>query len=218
MLEDVLCRLNETCQGINQAKDNPEKMRKLETSWRLQDRLAFSDQVYHRPDGCLTELTLPGSALPNLSAAWPTHLVWQLAHSVQIKRTYQRPIRHLRALSVLLAPRRRRQRSYCFQCRRRYTTSYCRCRRGRQRQRYATSAIVMRSQLTAIFQVYSAIPHHTRGNWSLSTARACTRPYSPHVPRQSAILGELALETALLQRRMQCPMALLKHMSCSPLF
>ncbi|KAK4964134.1 hypothetical protein LTR66_012460 [Elasticomyces elasticus] len=44
-LEGVLARISETCRNINQAKDNPERMRLLEASWLLQDRLSFSDQV-----------------------------------------------------------------------------------------------------------------------------------------------------------------------------
>ncbi|OQO11938.1 hypothetical protein B0A48_03665 [Cryoendolithus antarcticus] len=45
-LQDLLIQLNATCQDMNAAKDsNPTRLRKLETTWLLGDRLMFSDQV-----------------------------------------------------------------------------------------------------------------------------------------------------------------------------
>ncbi|KAK6441148.1 hypothetical protein LTR95_002619 [Oleoguttula sp. CCFEE 5521] len=45
-LQDLLLQLNNTCQDMNAAKDsNPTRLRKLETTWLLGDRLMFSDQV-----------------------------------------------------------------------------------------------------------------------------------------------------------------------------
>ncbi|KAK6428775.1 hypothetical protein LTR95_015080 [Oleoguttula sp. CCFEE 5521] len=45
-LQDLLIQLNATCQDMNAARDsNPTRLRKLETTWLLGDRLMFSDQV-----------------------------------------------------------------------------------------------------------------------------------------------------------------------------
>lgn len=45
VLDDVLYRLGQTCRNVDEAKDDPEKLRVLENSWLLQDRLHFSDKV-----------------------------------------------------------------------------------------------------------------------------------------------------------------------------
>ncbi|OQO02052.1 hypothetical protein B0A48_12525 [Cryoendolithus antarcticus] len=45
-LQDLLSQLNAICQDMNAAKDSdPARLRKLETTWLLGDRLMFSDQV-----------------------------------------------------------------------------------------------------------------------------------------------------------------------------
>lgn len=46
LLQDLLGQLNVTCQNMNAAKDaDPTRLRKLETTWLLGERLTFSDQV-----------------------------------------------------------------------------------------------------------------------------------------------------------------------------
>ena len=44
-VRELLTQLNETCQRTNEAKDNPERARRLETTCLLGDRLSFSNQV-----------------------------------------------------------------------------------------------------------------------------------------------------------------------------
>lgn len=44
-LVDLIAQLNNTCQGINHAKDNPTYSRALEASWLIGERLNFADQV-----------------------------------------------------------------------------------------------------------------------------------------------------------------------------
>lgn len=44
-LQDLLVRLAETCQRVDRAKDNPVRVRSLETTWLLGDRLSFSNQI-----------------------------------------------------------------------------------------------------------------------------------------------------------------------------
>ena len=44
-LQNLLVLLNETCQRMNAAKENPIRARMLETTWLLGDRLTFSNQV-----------------------------------------------------------------------------------------------------------------------------------------------------------------------------
>ncbi|KAK6003152.1 hypothetical protein QM012_000997 [Aureobasidium pullulans] len=45
VLDDVLYRLGEMCRNVDDAKDNPDKLRLMENSRLLQDRLCFSDKV-----------------------------------------------------------------------------------------------------------------------------------------------------------------------------
>jgi len=45
ILDDVLYQLSETCHNVNEAKDSPEKLRLMENSWLLHDRLHFQDKV-----------------------------------------------------------------------------------------------------------------------------------------------------------------------------
>ncbi|KAI4794339.1 hypothetical protein E4T45_12400, partial [Aureobasidium sp. EXF-8846] len=45
VLDDVLYRLGETCRNVDDAKDNPDKLRLMENSRLLQDRLYFSDKI-----------------------------------------------------------------------------------------------------------------------------------------------------------------------------
>ncbi|KAI4722642.1 hypothetical protein E4T48_01118 [Aureobasidium sp. EXF-10727] len=45
VLDDVLYRLGETCRNVDDAKDNPDKLRLMENSRLLQDRLCFSDKI-----------------------------------------------------------------------------------------------------------------------------------------------------------------------------
>jgi hypothetical protein len=45
ILDDVLYRLGETCRNVDDAKDNPDKLRLMENSRLLQDRLCFPDKV-----------------------------------------------------------------------------------------------------------------------------------------------------------------------------
>ncbi|KAL1302767.1 hypothetical protein AAFC00_003114 [Neodothiora populina] len=47
MLEEALDQISATCRSVNEAKDNPERMRVLENSWLLHERLHFSDRVSH---------------------------------------------------------------------------------------------------------------------------------------------------------------------------
>ncbi|CAK3948546.1 Dbl homology domain-containing [Lecanosticta acicola] len=42
---DLCTQLNNACQRMNQAKDNPNRARTLETTWLIRDRLNFSSQV-----------------------------------------------------------------------------------------------------------------------------------------------------------------------------
>ena len=44
-LQELLVKINEACQRMNKAKDNPERARKFETTCILGDRLTFSNQV-----------------------------------------------------------------------------------------------------------------------------------------------------------------------------
>ncbi|THZ16224.1 hypothetical protein D6C91_06450 [Aureobasidium pullulans] len=45
VLDDVLYRLGETCRNVDESRDNPDKLRLMENSWILQDRLCFSDKL-----------------------------------------------------------------------------------------------------------------------------------------------------------------------------
>ncbi|KAI5254041.1 hypothetical protein E4T42_02522 [Aureobasidium subglaciale] len=45
VLDDVLYRLGETCRNVDDSKDNPDRLRLMENSWILQDRLCFSDKI-----------------------------------------------------------------------------------------------------------------------------------------------------------------------------
>ncbi|KAG9863830.1 hypothetical protein KCU63_g5182, partial [Aureobasidium melanogenum] len=45
VLDDVLYRLGETCRNVDDAKDNPDKLRLMENSRLLQERLCFSDKI-----------------------------------------------------------------------------------------------------------------------------------------------------------------------------
>lgn len=45
VIQDLLTKLNTTCQNMNMARDNPIRTRMLKTTWLLGDRLTFSDQV-----------------------------------------------------------------------------------------------------------------------------------------------------------------------------
>lgn len=42
---EVLSQLAETCRNVNEARSNPEKIRLLESSWLLQNRLYLQDKV-----------------------------------------------------------------------------------------------------------------------------------------------------------------------------
>ena len=44
-LEKALYRLREAAAEINKAKDDPKRRRLIETTWLIQDRLAFEDQA-----------------------------------------------------------------------------------------------------------------------------------------------------------------------------
>ncbi len=44
-LEKVLSQLQETAEEINYAMDNPQTRQLIETTWLLQDRLAFRNEV-----------------------------------------------------------------------------------------------------------------------------------------------------------------------------
>ncbi|KAI4803463.1 hypothetical protein E4T45_11094, partial [Aureobasidium sp. EXF-8846] len=45
VLDDVLYRLGETCRNVDDAKDNPDKLRLMENSRLLQDRLYFPEKI-----------------------------------------------------------------------------------------------------------------------------------------------------------------------------
>jgi len=49
VLDDVLYRLGETCRNVDDAKDNPDKLRLMENSRLLQERLCFPDKVRNAP-------------------------------------------------------------------------------------------------------------------------------------------------------------------------
>lgn len=49
VLDDVLYRLGETCRNVDDAKDNPDKLRLMENSRLLQERLCFPDKVRGAP-------------------------------------------------------------------------------------------------------------------------------------------------------------------------
>lgn len=51
ILDDVLYRLGETCRNVDDAKDNPDKLRLMENSRLLQERLCFADKVRNAPVG-----------------------------------------------------------------------------------------------------------------------------------------------------------------------
>ncbi|KAI4792244.1 hypothetical protein E4T44_12833, partial [Aureobasidium sp. EXF-8845] len=57
VLDDVLYRLGETCRNVDDAKDNPDKLRLMENSRLLQDRLYFPEKLWQ-----VLLLTMPDPA------------------------------------------------------------------------------------------------------------------------------------------------------------
>jgi len=45
VLDDMLFAIAQTCQNVNEARDNPERLRLLENQRHLHDRLVFQDKV-----------------------------------------------------------------------------------------------------------------------------------------------------------------------------
>lgn len=71
VLDDVLYRLGETCRNVDESRDNPDKLRLMENSWILQDRLCFSDKVSISSHGKFVLLILSASTRAFVPAPWP---------------------------------------------------------------------------------------------------------------------------------------------------
>lgn len=131
-LETVVSRLRDTAREVNIARDDPVRRRMIQTTWLLQDRLTFDNEVRHGPESRYRMLTcvIKDRTNRHISPSRLHCVVWGPTRCLQWQRSSARPVYDLPAIPVLSSACRVRKAKLAI--------SGARCNRSQQRKTRGT--------------------------------------------------------------------------------